>query len=120
LSVAFAAWAAGVPIVACTFGTLTPGGLLANLILVPAAEIAVIACVVGVALSWVCKTLASHVNNLASLVTSAMAGVSTVVSKLPGANFEIDKWGIGECLSWYAIFFVFPYFIYKMMPKKLF
>ena len=108
LAVAFAAWAAGVPIVAYRFGALTPGGLLANLALVPAAGAAVVACVSALAASWVCESLAAHLNNLAALVTAAMAGISSLVARLPGSNFEIRNWGIAECVAWYALLSALP------------
>lgn len=101
---AFAAWAAGAPIAAHVFGRVTPGGLLANLVLVPAAGVGVVAGVLGALASYVSEGLAAHVNNFAALVTRLMAGVSRAVADLPGANFEVRPWTVGECLAWYAVF----------------
>jgi ComEC/Rec2-related protein len=56
--VTLAAWASGVPIVACTFGVITPGGLLANFILVPAAGAAVISGLMGAMTSLVSERAA--------------------------------------------------------------
>lgn len=120
LAVAFSAWAAGVPIVAHAFGALTPGGLLANLALVPAAGAAVVACVAGVAASWVSETVAVHLNNLAALVTVAMAGVSSLVSRFPWSNFQIRGWGMVECTLWYASIAALWYFTGYISRRRLF
>ena len=120
LAVAFAAWAAGVPIVAHCFGAVTPGGLLANLALVPVAVVAVGACFAGLASSWVSETLAAHINNFAALVTSAMAGISGTVAKMPGANFEVRAWGAWECAAWYVALLALPFAIRLLVPKKPF
>jgi ComEC/Rec2-related protein len=120
IAIAFAAWAAGVPIVASQFGTLTPGGLVANLALVPTAGVAVVTCVSGVVSSWVCESLSVYINNLAALVTSAMAGFSAVVAVIPGANFEIRSWGVWESLVWYGVLLSLPYLFDKIGTKKLF
>lgn len=94
LFVTFVAWAAGAPLSACVFGRLTPGGLLANLVMLPAAEGTVSIGVLGVVASCVSETAAVYLNNLSAVFTSTMAGVSQVVSSLPGANFDIG------CRSW--------------------
>ncbi len=100
--VSFAAWLAGTPIAAVVFGRVTPGGLLANLVLIPAAAASVVASVFGVAASFVSPTLAAHVNNAAALCTEALVGISWTVSQLPGANFETGAWTLGGCALWYG------------------
>ena len=102
LAIALATWAAGIPIAAQAFGTITPGGLLANLVLIPAADITVRAGVVGALASYASETLAAHLNNVAALMTSAMAGVSGAVASLPFSNFEIRAWTWSECAAYYA------------------
>ena len=120
LAVAFAAWSAGVPIVAHCFGSITPGGLLANLALVPVAVAAVGACFAGLAASFVSETLAAHVNNFAALVTSAMAGISGTVAEMPGANFEVREWGFPECVLWYSALLSLPFLFRLFIPKRPF
>lgn len=102
LGVAFAAWAGGTPIAAHVFGRVTPGGLVANLAVVKAAEFDVAAGVCGVLTSFVSERLAAHVNNLAALVTRVMVGVSRLVAGLPLANLEVEPWSYGACFAWYA------------------
>ena len=100
--VTFAAWAAGVPIVAHVFGRVTPGGLLANLALLPSAAVTVIAGALGLVVSFVSEPIAAHLNNLSALFTNAMVGVSSAVARLPWANIETGVWPIWACLAWYA------------------
>jgi len=102
LGVSLVAWAMGVPIAAHVFGRVTPGGLLANMALIPAAFVTVASGVVGLAVSFVSETLAAHLNNLSALFTWTMVGVSHVVSRLPGANFAVGSWPLWECAAWYA------------------
>ena len=102
LCVSHAAWAAGVPIAGHVFGRITPGGLVANLVLIAAAGYSVAAGVVGIIASYVSETLAAHLNNLAALTTDFMVLVATLVAKLPFANFEMEKWGVLECAEWYV------------------
>ena len=98
----FVAWAAGVPIAAHVFGHVTPGGLLANLVLIPAAGVAVAAGALGMLSGFFSETLASHFNNIAALSTAAMSGVSEVVSRLPMSDFEVSPWSVAACAAWYA------------------
>lgn len=96
------AWAAGTPIAAHVFGRITPGGLVANMFLLPAAVYSVAAGTVGVLASFVSRPLAAYVNNLSSLFTDSMAAVARVVSDLPGMNFEIRPWSLAACVAWYG------------------
>ena len=102
LAVAVAAWAAGVPIAAHVFGRVTPGGVLANLALVPAAGLTVYAGALGLLASFVSETLAAHLNNLSALFTQAMVVLSAGVAGLPGANVEVPRWSVPTCAAWYA------------------
>lgn len=111
LFLTFSAWAAGVPIAASVFGHVTPGGLIANLFVIPAAAISVVSGVIGLALSFVSTTLAIHCNNFAALATEAMIGVAKIVSALPFADIEIPRWGLVTCTLWYVALGLFLYFV---------
>ena len=102
LVMALAAWAVGTPIAAHAFGRVTPGGIVANLALIPAAGVSVKASVAGVAASFVSDGLAAHVNAFAALVSDAMSGLSHLVAALPWANFEVEPWPVHVCAEWYA------------------
>ena len=98
-----AAWAVGVPISAFVFGRVTPGGMLANLVLIGAAKLAVYLGASGLAISYVSESLARHLNNLEALAIRAMVTVADMVSRMPGANFETGKWPLSLCVAWYAV-----------------
>ncbi|MBR3221099.1 MAG: ComEC/Rec2 family competence protein [Kiritimatiellae bacterium] len=100
------AWLAGVPITARVFGHVTPGGLLANLALIPAAVVTVSSGVVGVLTGVLSDRLAAHVNNLAALSAEAMAGVAAAVARLPGADFAVRPWPLSACALWYGGLFL--------------
>ena len=98
------AWAVGVPISAAVFGRVTPGGLLANLVLIATAKAAVYAGAAGVAVSYASEALARHCNNLCALAIRAMVMVADAVTRVPGTNLETGKWTLLPCLTWYALF----------------
>lgn len=102
LAVTVVAWAAGVPIAAHVFGRVTPGGILANLALIPAAVVTVYSGACGILASFASETLAAHLNALAALFTKAMVVISDGVSRLPGANVEVARWPVPVCAEWYA------------------
>lgn len=108
LIVTIAAWLAGTPIAAHVFGRITPGGILANIVLIPTASVSVITSALGLLSSFISTTLASHINNLSALFTRAMVAISWFVANLPGSNFESSHWTFFFCLAWYALFLGLP------------
>ena len=102
LLVTLAAWAAGVPISAHVFGRVTPGGMVANLVLIATAKATVVAGALGVGVSYLSRTLAEHVNNFSALGIKAMVFAAEAVSRLPGGNFETTSWSVLTCVEWYA------------------
>ncbi len=108
LIVTLAAWLAGTPLAAHVFGRITPGGIFANLILIPTAAVSVITSALGILASFISTTLAAHINNLAALFTRAMVAISWSVSHTPGSNFETTKWTPTTCLIYYALFLAIP------------
>ncbi len=101
LGVPFVAWAAGVPIAAHVFGRLSPAGLVANLIAVPAAALGVASSALGIVASAISDHLAAHFNNFAALATSFTAGVSMCAAAIPGAAGRVEPWPIAYCALWY-------------------
>ena len=102
LLVTLAAWAAGVPISAHVFGRVTPGGMVANLVLIATAKATVVAGALGVGVSYISETVAKHFNNFSALGIKAMVLVAETVSRLPGTNFETVPWSVLTCVEWYA------------------
>ena len=102
LTITFAAWAVGVPISARVFGRVTPGGMLANLVLIGVARVMVVAGSVGVLLSYLSEKLAVHLNNLSALFVRLMVLTADAVTRLPGSNFETGQWTMWSCILWYV------------------
>jgi len=101
----FAIWAIGTPIAAVVFGRLTPGGMLANLVVVPLAAFSVACGFLGVLTGSACPFLGAHLNNAAALITDAMRGISAAVASVPGSNFETTCWTWQQCALWYLTLF---------------
>lgn len=95
-------WAVGVPIAAHVFGRVTPGAMLANLVLIATAKLAVVSGTIGLLASSVSDTLAAHFNNFGALAIRAMTLVAEGVTLLPGTNFETGRWPLATCFCWYA------------------
>ena len=102
LGVSAAAWAAGVPIAAHVFGRITPGGLLANYIVVRCAG-PLVKCGAGsIAAGAFCLPLAAVLNNAAAAFTWTMVFVSERVAALPFSSFDVVPWNGAQCAAWYA------------------
>lgn len=114
-----AAWIAGVPIAAHVFGRVTPGGIVANLGLIFAAEISVATGIVGLFSSFLSTTVAVHFNNASALVMKAMVVLSEGVSRLPGANFETERWSYLQCIEWYALIALCVYLVKSVRRRRL-
>lgn len=113
-----AIWAVGMPIAARTFGRITPGGILANLALVPAAGISVKAALAGILASLISDRLAAYVNNFAALVSDAMSALSRVAAHIPGANVEVEPWSAAECIAWYAALSLLLFFLRRLLVRR--
>lgn len=112
-------WAAGVPIAAHVFGRVTPGGILANFVLITAATWTVFSGVVGILASFLSETLAAHLNNMSALCTQAMVGVSEFVSRLPYANLEVGRWTLLQCAEWYLLVALIAFVVHSMRSRRL-
>ena len=120
LLVTFAAWAVGVPISAHVFGRVTPGGLVANLLLIGVAKVTVYMGALGVMTSYVSGMLAGYFNNLCALAIRAMVFVAEAVARLPGANVETGPWSLPVCAGWYAALVALAaWFACRMRRRRL-
>lgn len=100
-------WAASVPIMAHVFGRFTPGGLLANLFVVPLATFVIAALVMSVFVGLVSPWAAVHLNNFAALGLKGMLEGSRFVSSIPGMTVEVYKWDYLTCALWYLALALF-------------
>ena len=96
------AWTAGAPIVARYFGLCSPGGLAANMVMIPAAGVAVTAGALGVFASFVSETAASYLNACAGMSIEVMQGVSALVASIPLSAARAAEWSIPFCVAWYV------------------
>lgn len=113
-----AAWAFGTPVAAYIFGRVTPGGLIATLLLMPLAGTSVVLGFVGSIIGCFSLHFAAHINNAAILSTEAMRGISWAVAKVPWANIEVEQWGIFDCISWYVLIVLFSSLVYLRAKRK--
>ena len=100
--VSLAAWMAGTPIVASVFGCFTPGGLLANLVVLRLAGWLVAFGMVGMACGFVLPPAAALFNVLAAAMSFLMVRASSVVAELPGSSIAVEPWSWSVCLAWYG------------------
>ena len=103
LSVSFVAWAAGVPIAARLFGRIAPGGIFANLLMVPAAMLATVATFASFVFSFVPGRLCLYTRTIAGIILQFMWNFAYLVSEIPFACFDVRKWTLFECFAWYFV-----------------
>lgn len=96
------AWAAGAPIVARYFGLCSPGGLIVNIVMIPAAGVAVTAGALGVFASFMSETAASYLNGCAGMSIEVMQGLSVLVASIPLSAARPADWSIPFCATWYV------------------
>ena len=118
LGVSFAAWVAGVPITAHAFGQFSIGGLLANVAVVFCASYMVRWGMFGLAASFFCLPLAALANNLAAVLTMAMASMSEMVAALPFARVVTPSWTVWHSAAWYAAWTAACLAAGRLFPRK--
>ncbi len=118
LGFAAIAWLAGVPLAAHLFGRITPGGLLANLAVVPLAAISVVTTALGVLASCFSDAIAGHFNNFAALSTNLMAALSRFVGGTDWSTCTVEPWGYGKCLLWYAAALLILLFLRAVLLQR--
>jgi len=118
LIVTIVAWVAGLPISAHVFGRITPGSILANLILVGTARIAIYAGTIGLISSCVSETLAAHLNNLTALGIRLMVFLADAVARLPFSNFETEAWSFLTCIEWYVALGLSAFLIARIRNRR--
>jgi len=118
LLVTLAAWAIGVPISARLFGQVTPGGMVANLVLIETASLTVKAGVLGLGVSYLSESAAAHVNNLSALGIQTMVLVADGVSRLPGSFIETGCWSLLTCAEWYVAIALTAFLVLKIRARR--
>lgn len=111
------AWAAGVPIAASVFGRITPGGLIANLVLMAVAGYTVVIGFLGVLASFFLTPIARLLNNLAAISTSLMDFLADAVSRIPGASIVVPPWDFFTCMLWYIAMALVYYLVHIIRER---
>jgi len=98
LCISLAAGMAGAAIALGTFGTLCPGGILANLVLVPLSGPPVVLGMVSITLMPLgpCDPLRHLLNGLAAAWLHGMAELATLLARIPGMTFAAQWQGGGH------------------------
>jgi competence protein ComEC len=89
LAASLVATAAGMPLTAYFFGQATPGGVLVNLVAVPAATLLVAVCALAMALAAVAPVLAAPLAPLASLAVNLLFLAADWPAHLPGGHLRL-------------------------------
>lgn len=119
MGVSLAAWVASVPVTACVFGRFTAGGLVANVVLILCAKWMVSAGVAGIAASFLCLPLGALCNNAAAALTGMMVETSERVASWSWASVEVEPWGAGACLAWYAAWGTLFAALCRFWPRRV-
>lgn len=101
LAVSLAAWLASVPLTAYHFGRFTPGGLLANLVVVPAAFLITISGALAILTSFVSCFVAEVFNHTAACCAAVMVATSRLTVAIPGATFHVPQPPVTLLVAWY-------------------
>ncbi|MDO5319121.1 MAG: ComEC/Rec2 family competence protein [bacterium] len=118
LGVSFAAWVAGVPVAAYAFGRFTPGGLLANVVVIFCVQWMVRLGAGGLVMSFACLPLAAALNNGTAALTWIMAFISEKVAALPFSSFSVRPWTLPMCVLWYAMWVLVLGVLGTVLPRK--
>jgi len=106
LAMGIAAWVASVPLTAFYFERFIPGGILANLVVVPASFLIVIAGALAVAASFFLPVAADIFNHAAAACTAVMIEASRLTVLLPGASIRVPAPPVPLIAAWYAAMLV--------------
>ena len=118
MGVSLAAWVAGVPVAAAAFGRFTPGGLLANTVMIFCAQWMVKLGAGGLVASFICLPLAVVLNNGTAILTWVMASVSEWVAALPFSSFSVTPWSLPKCALWYVVWGFVLLGVGALLPRR--
>ncbi len=116
LAMGVAAWIASVPLTALYFGRFIPGGLLANLVVVPAAGLIVIAGTLAIVTSFFFPAAAGIFNCAAALCTAVMVEASRLTTLIPGASVAVPPPSLTVIVVWYAAMLVAAWMLRNRRP----
>jgi competence protein ComEC len=118
LAMGVAAWIASVPLIALYFGRFIPGGLLANLVVVPAAGLIVIAGTLAIVTSFFLPAAAGIFNCAAALCTAVMVEASRLTTLIPGASVAVPPPSLTVIVVWYTAMLVAAWMLRNSRPVE--
>jgi competence protein ComEC len=98
-----AAWIGSMPLIAYYFYMITPGSLLANLVIVPLSSLALMSCLGSLVCGDWFPFLTELFNNSAWLAMFLMIRSSEWFASLPGAYFYVPQPGLLDFVIYYLI-----------------
>ena len=112
------------PIIAFNFGQLTPGALVANMIVLPWVELLVILGCLTALLGWVFLPLAQILGGTVWLLLAMLNSIAAFVGQLPGACFYIKAPGLPIIIGYYIVLVVLAELLrrdrlFKITGKRL-
>lgn len=117
-AVTISAWLASMPLCAHYFGRITPGGLLANLVISPSALMLVIAGVLGFVSSFICTALAVLFNNAAGFFSLIMMKTAGFISACPGSHFKISSFPVWLVWAWFGLLFISAWLLRRWIARR--
>ena len=116
-AVTISAWLSSMPLSAYFFGRITPGGLIANLVISPCAFMLVIAGVLGFAASFASTALASFFNHAAGVFTFVMIKTAEYVSRCPLSSFDVEGFPAWLVWLWFAGLLLLASFLRRWVER---
>ena len=117
-AVTVSAWLASMPLCAYYFGRITPGGLIANLVISPCALMLVIAGVLGFVSSFISTALAVLFNNAAGFFSLIMMKTAGFISSCPASNFEVSSFPVWLVWCWFGMLFLSSWLLRRWIARR--
>ncbi|MDA3923461.1 MAG: ComEC/Rec2 family competence protein [Kiritimatiellae bacterium] len=118
MAVTTSAWLASMPLSAYFFERITPGGLLANMIITPCALMLVTAGVLGFVASFFSVWLAACFNNAAAVFTTIMIKTASLISGCRFTHFEVHNWPLWAVWLWFAALLMLAWMLRRIIDRK--
>jgi ComEC/Rec2-related protein len=113
------AWLASVPITVYFFGRFSPIALIANVFVIPLAFLVVVTGALSLIFGSCITIMGDIFNHANMMIIKVLVKIMQIISKLPGAYFDVEKVPLYFVVIWYAVLLVIVY-IYNKTKKSNF
>lgn len=103
VAVSVAAWLMSMPLTAYYFNLMSPGGLVANLFVMPAATVLVLLGMASLAVGWLLPWVSGWINEVASWVVHALLAAIDVLYALPASWWFVVAPPVAGVVFFYAL-----------------